>query len=192
MKKGLSIKILLLIASIFSSQLANAYCWYLGGKQPSPKVVTIKVYKTRRDFEASSVGRIVKEKILSKYGETIAAAGPKIAAGVKIADTAAQLWTMLADIFATKAKHSLIWGAKSTADPNVKDYACWNWNDINKDVFSGTAGIKYTIFAAVFHGNKYLGSGYFPIGGYGVVKLLDDGKWDIKAYFDTGGEPLKW
>lgn len=192
MQKGLSIKILLLVASIFSSQLANAYCWYLVGKQPLPKVVKVRIYKTKADFYASSVGRLVREKVLDKFGvEELSAAGPEATAGVQIADTLAQLWTFFADMFATKAKHDLIYGAKSTADPNVKDYACWNWNDLNRDVFKGNADINMPIYAAVFHDKKYLGSGPLPIGGWGVVKLLDNDNWEIAVHY-SNGRILKW
>ncbi len=177
MKNRLSIKLLLLTGAIVSSQRANAYCFYLEGTHAFP--VEIEIYKTEKDYKTTETAKKVI-KIVGELGATGATAygSPEIGSKIPIGTT----WvTDIMKQIIRKAHHNLM-----TA---VKNYGCWNWESITKDVFKGNANRETLMYfvAVDISRNILLGAYHFPIGGYVKIKVNPDGKGAFQVFHPMVG-----
>ena len=171
MKKGLSIKILLLVASIFSQQLANAYCMY---SNETANPIKILVFKNKNDYNRTLIAKTIMGAA-QKLGAAAANAANKQEVAVAIPLVGNLINMMLTAIY-KKAEHNILKNRP----------ACWNWNDILRDHFSGAGSQDSTrLFFVAFNtkNNSFIGSGLFPIGGYVKIHIDSEGKGAIGVYW---------
>ncbi len=185
MKKDLFIKILLLVVSIFSPQLANAYCMYHMEKSASQETITVQVFETKADYEktalATSITKATKEATESFEGSgSIGTAVATIIPGLGgLIEKAMMLGYR-------EAHHTLPHGKVTGTDHT--SFACWNWNDIVRDVFDGRGEKLTMMFFVAFSGDKLIGMSPFPIGGYVRFNVDNDGKGAYQVLAPLVGE----
>ncbi len=168
MKKGLSIKILLLVASIFSSQLANAYCFYIRGD--SQGSIRVLVYKNKGDFDTTNIANNIIDQA-KKIGPAVLAMAGLPETGASIPVVGNFISEAISSVI-RKTHHNLVPGATA----NAKD-VCWGWTDIKRDVFGGNADKGTEMYFAAFDEVKktFIGKGFLPIGGWVKITIMPDG-----------------